>query len=258
MHDIRIRSNSEWKRTFLLINVSDDVSQNDIDRSSSERRQSETVVESSTSHLWIHTNQKAKFESSRLQGQCWEQTSFGKSFQHSWLSRKHRERGTRTARTFSRVPACATVLNHVENTSRRKQEATFFWRQDQSRTPNDFWFRHYTNWLYKIQYVDTNQITKTDFSPWTFERWNKRNTSQDESLLIREIVTTLAIKNVKVSLISETIYENAWDDDEESLASDEERNFKTRIDKVMFLSHHRSDISCYVNPHFQMSEEVEE
>ena len=50
------------------------------------------------------TEQKAKFGSSRFQRQSWDQTTSGKPCQHSQVSREHRERGTRTVRTFSRVP----------------------------------------------------------------------------------------------------------------------------------------------------------
>ena len=70
---------------------------------------------------------------------------------------EHRERGTRTVRTCSRVPwrwnnhdttvACTTVLCHVTNTSRRMQEDTSmtFWCQDRNRTSDAFWRRHETN-----------------------------------------------------------------------------------------------------------------
>ena len=79
-----------------------------------------------------------------LQRQRWDQTASWKPCQHSQVSRKQRERGTRTVRTFSRVPwrwnnhdttvARSIVLNHVENTSRRKQEDTSmtFWLQNRN------------------------------------------------------------------------------------------------------------------------------
>ena len=93
----------------------------------------------------------------RAAATSWDHTASGKPSQHSWVSREHRERRTRTVQTFSRVPrrwnnhdttvAFSTDLNHVENTSRRKQEETSmtFCSQDGNRTSNAFWRKHATN-----------------------------------------------------------------------------------------------------------------
>ena len=136
-----VPADSEQKQGLLLSSASDDALQHGVGRGSSKRTRcgnrglQRELLPGAFDPI---RNRKPSLDRAASRG-GWDLTTSVKPCQHSQDSTKHRERGTRTVRLFSRVlriwnshdttVACFTDLNHVENMSRRKagRHMMIFW-----------------------------------------------------------------------------------------------------------------------------------
>ena len=134
--DARVRANSELKLGFLLSNVSDDAPRNNVGRGSSERTrdgnrnlkrgrlQSIFNPDGTDSQVWIKPPPEADVGPDYVWDAVLALLGL-KGAPRAWDTHSANVLTSSDAATV----ACSTILNYVENTSRRKQEDTsmIFW-----------------------------------------------------------------------------------------------------------------------------------
>ena len=175
------------------------------------------------------------------------------------VSREHRDCGTRTVRTSSRVPwrwnnhdttvACSIRFEprreHIEEKARRHIDDFLV------TGPEPNVERFLAKARDKLNMQDAVRLYKAGdesrLLAMNLRQLENGYSLQGKPLHIHGIATAFGTENAKASLIPRTINEKAQDGDDEILISNEARTFKTCVGKAMYLSHHRPDIQHSVN-----------
>ena len=196
----------------------------------------------STKRFSTPTEQRAKCGSSRLQRQSWDLTACKILCRHSLESRVPRERGTRTVRTFSRVPMRWTINDttvaffyrfgplgeHIEEKAGRHIDDFLVTGPEQNV---DGFLKQAGD---KLNVQDAVRLYRTSdecrLAAMNIRKMEHESSLQGKPLLIRGIATALGVENATASSIPETINEKAQDGDDESLTPEEARIFKTCVE----------------------------
>ena len=224
-------------------------------------RQSETAAEPSTRHFFEpRRNRKPSLNRATSRGRAGDQTAYGKPCRHSRVSKEHRDCATRTVRTSSTSPiemdshdttvGCSIAWNHVENTSRRKQEDTLM---DFLVTgPEPDVERFLAKARDKLNMQDAVRLYKAGdesrLLATNLRQLENGYSLQGKPLHIHGIATAFGTENAQkqASHQEPSTRKHRTATMKYSYQMKHEPS-KTCVGKAMYLSHHRSDIQHSVN-----------